>query len=163
MTFQILGGNRITRKLSGEIMHQPMRRFFTKAAIAVQSGAKERAPVDTGRLRSSLTFEVDSRPLPLWAKVGSNVSYAPFMEYGTGLVTDGKGGGNKRHWPPSGALDLWARRHGIASGFLVARAIGRRGGLKPRRFLRGSFEANRGTIKGYLKQAESEIKSEWLS
>ena len=72
---------------------------------------------------------------PLWAKGGSNVKYAPYMEYGTGRLADAEGGGGGgRHWPPAQALEGWASRHGFGpgGGFLVARAIGRRGGLKPR-------------------------------
>ena len=162
MTFQILGGDRITRKLSGEIMRQPMRRFFTKAAIAVQSGAKERAPVDTGRLRSSLTYEVDSAALPLWAKVGTNVTYAPFMEYGTGVLSENPEATKKWHFPAASHLEVWARRHGT-TGFQVAKAIRDRGGLKPRRFLRNGFKTNEDKIKQYLKQAEKEVQEAWLS
>jgi phage gpG-like protein len=162
MTIQIIGGDKIMRKLSNEVMRQPMRRFFTKAAIAVQSGAKERAPVDTGRLRSSLTFQVDAAALPLWAKVGSNVSYAPFMEHGTGVLSENPQATKRWHFPAASHLEVWARRKRL-DAFQVAKAIRERGGLKPRRFLRGSFEANQGKIKGYLRQAETEIQQEWLS
>ena len=160
---QILGLDSLTRKLTRQFMQQPMRRFFTRAAIAVQSGAKERAPVDTGRLRSSLTYEIDPAALPTWAKVGTNVSYAPFMEYGTGLQTDGEGGTGRPHFPPRNALNLWARRHNLPSGAVVSAGIGMRGGLRPRRYLRGSFEANRDNIRAYLKQAGSEIREAWNS
>lgn len=45
--------------------------------------AKFLVPVDTGRLRSSITFQMstlDSRPA---VEVGTNVEYAPFVEFGT--------------------------------------------------------------------------------
>lgn len=45
----------------------------------VQNGARERSPVDTGRLRSSITYQVGGRE----AKIGTNVFYAPFQEFGT--------------------------------------------------------------------------------
>ena len=52
------------------------------------------------------------------------------------------GGKGARHWPPSDALELWAKRHGFGEGggYLVARAIGLRGGLTPRRYLRGGLQ-----------------------
>jgi hypothetical protein len=33
------------------------------------------APVDTGRLKSSLAKEIDPQPAPLWARIGTNVEH----------------------------------------------------------------------------------------
>lgn len=57
------------------------RREIKRAALAVEGGAKERCPVDTGRLRASVTHEV--APDGLSAVVGTNVEYAPYIEFGT--------------------------------------------------------------------------------
>src|SRR5262245_3696852 len=104
-------------------MRGPLRNFFERAAITVENRSKQLSPTDTGRLRGSITHHVDSAALPLWAKVGTNVQYAPYMEFGTGIFNEGPSGGSGRHFPPPAALDRWAARHGIASGFVVARAI----------------------------------------
>ena len=48
-------------------------------ALLVETEAKRRCPVDTGRLRSSITTERKGLTL----SVGSNVKYAPFIEFGT--------------------------------------------------------------------------------
>jgi len=55
-----------------------------KKAIKVVRESKRNAPVDTGRLRSSITYEMIELPgqLPK-AVVGTNVEYAPFVEFGT--------------------------------------------------------------------------------
>ena len=45
----------------------------------VQADAKHLAPVDTGTLRSSIVREVKGNI----AIVGTNVEYAPYVEYGT--------------------------------------------------------------------------------
>lgn len=45
--------------------------------LLIESTAKELAPVDTGRLRSSIHYDKAS------GTVGSNVTYAPFIELGT--------------------------------------------------------------------------------
>jgi HK97 gp10 family phage protein len=52
-----------------------------RSALNVQNGARRRAPVDTGRLRNSITHE--TTPNGLAARVGTNVEYAPFQEFGT--------------------------------------------------------------------------------
>lgn len=108
---------------------EPMRR----ATLLVTGDAKRNAPVDTGVLRASITPSVHSDGRTTTGIVGSNVVYAPPMEYGTGPF-----------WPPVAALETWARRHGTTA-FLVARAISRRG-LKARRFLRNALDDNRGRI-----------------
>ena len=52
---------------------------LTMAAIVVNMDATMLAPVDTGNLRDSITHEVDEEE----ARVGTNVDYAPHLEYGT--------------------------------------------------------------------------------
>jgi HK97 gp10 family phage protein len=51
-----------------------------KTALAIEAGAKQLAPVDTGFLRNSLTTEINE---PLKATVGTNVEYAKYQEFGT--------------------------------------------------------------------------------
>lgn len=52
---------------------------LTTAAIIVNMSAVYRAPVDTGNLRDSITYEVSEDD----AKVGTNVDYAIHQEFGT--------------------------------------------------------------------------------
>jgi hypothetical protein len=96
----------------------PAREFIQRSAHQVRTEIVIRTPVDTGRLRSSLA--VASRDQGLTAIVGTNVQYAPHVEFGT-----------RPHWPPLSAMQPWAGRHGFPKGkkgaFLVARAISRRG------------------------------------
>ena len=76
------------------------------------------------------------------------------------IGTPKKGG---RHFPPSDALERWASRHGFGpgGGFVVARAIGRRGGLKPREFLTGAFRENVQKIRGFLGDVARDIERNW--
>lgn len=46
---------------------------------AAEGHAKALTPVDTGRLRNSIAHAADSEA----AYIGSNVEYAPYVEYGT--------------------------------------------------------------------------------
>jgi len=53
-----------------------------KGALDIESGAKMKAPVDTGRLRSSIQSKIDHEDVS--AEVTVNVDYAPYVEFGTG-------------------------------------------------------------------------------
>lgn len=61
----------------------PVGKDLTRRAVKVESAAKRICPVDTGRLRSSITHELDTDARGLVAFVGTNVEYARFVEFGT--------------------------------------------------------------------------------
>jgi phage gpG-like protein len=94
-----------------------------RSAIIVQNDAKVRVPVDTGALRASLAREVTAND----ARVGSNLTYAPVVEYGR------RAGAPP---PPASALVGWVTRHGMDEGaaYAVAKTIGRFG-IKARPYL----------------------------
>ena len=54
-------------------------RALEKIGILVEGRAAKNAPVDTGRLRNSITHETEQD----YAIIGTNVEYAPFQELGT--------------------------------------------------------------------------------
>lgn len=56
---------------------------LNKACLLVQNSAKEKVPVNTGNLRNSITYKVEGNE----GTVGTNVEYAPYIEYGTGLFS----------------------------------------------------------------------------
>jgi len=116
------------------------------------------APVDRGQLRSSLTSDVESIGANLQAFAGSPLFYAPYMEFGTGTQSDAPGASRRRHWPPAGALNLWAQRHGVkGGGAAVAYFIGRRGGLKAKKFLRNAFTKLTPRIEGEVGKILGDI------
>ncbi len=59
-----------------------LRDLVNTSALNIQRNAKREAPVDTGRLRSSIQLEFFSGGLA--AEVRANVFYAAFVEFGTG-------------------------------------------------------------------------------
>lgn len=125
---------------AADIHGQPMMDAMHKATLIVEADAKRNAPVDTGRLRASIVSEVrveSSAAKTVQGVVGSNVSYAAAMELGS-----------RPHWPPIGAIQTWADRHGL-SAFLVARAISRHG-TKPRLYLQRALDSNRTRIVDLL-------------
>ncbi len=162
MEYKIEGLEEAIRELRDpEVIGGPLRNFFARAAITVQNAARGGAPVDTGRLRAGIGFEIDQSEIPEWATVGTNVFYAAAQEFGTGTQTDGTMGGGGPHWPPAAMLDTWAARHGFESGFQVARIIGRRGGLLPKRFLRDGMRNSLTAIEGFVKRLGEEIEARW--
>ena len=132
----------VVRDLRGDVMLRAMR----DATLLVTRGAKQNAPVDTGRLRASITPEVRGEGEDMIGVVGSNVVYAPYVELGT-----------RPHFPPLAALEVWARRHGT-SAFLVARAISQRG-TTPRLFLQNAYNDSKPRIIALFDRALKNIVS----
>lgn len=54
-----------------------------RLALRVQLEARRLAPVDTGRLRASIQHVMGADDRGPYADVGTNVQYAPHVEYGT--------------------------------------------------------------------------------
>ena len=59
-----------------------------KAWLRVEGDAKRLCPVDTGRLRSSITTTRGYDRGNCVATIGTNVEYAPYVEFGTGQRGD---------------------------------------------------------------------------
>lgn len=157
ITIRVEGLDRLAAQLRADHLLGPaLRRGLDKVGYIITSEAKKRAPVDRGQLRASISHEVDPSPLPTFVKIGAKPHYAPYMEFGTGLVHDHPSWPRKPHKIPFGVLDGWGKRKGI-DGAGAAGAIMKRGGLKPRRYLRGAIEDNEGRIvkliAGELKKA----------
>ena len=68
--------NQVMKDLRG----QPLQKAMRDATLVVTRQAKIYSPVDTGRLRASITPEVVRRDTVVQGIVGSNVFYAPFQE-----------------------------------------------------------------------------------
>lgn len=63
---------------------EKLNNALKKKGFKVVREAKKNAPVDTGRLRASITLNTEQRPDGLVnVLVGSDVDYAPFVEFGT--------------------------------------------------------------------------------
>lgn len=60
-------------------MEKAKERGLKAVGMTAEKYAKENAPVDTGRLRNSITFDSDENS----AIIGTNVEYAPDVELGT--------------------------------------------------------------------------------
>lgn len=100
-TLKIIGINRVVKGLDAAKKKSSANSIqaLKQACMIVEREAKKRCPVDVGRLRSSLTHEIVN---PKLAKVGTNVHYGKYVEFGTK---------RKNYFAPVGIE--WASRHGF--------------------------------------------------
>ena len=130
---------------SGPVIDREIKTALTKSGLVVEGRAKELAPVDTGKLRQSITTQIR----PDSALIGTNLQYAPTMEFGRrpGAAM-----------PPAGALIGWMNRHGMDTRleFVLRRAIARRG-IAEKRYLRTALEQNTARIEGFFDEAARNI------
>lgn len=76
----VLVTNRVKRNLS----QKGTGRVYRRGRVLHQASAPGRPPaVDTGRLRSSYTWRTGEDPVGPYVEVGTNVEYAPWLEFGT--------------------------------------------------------------------------------
>lgn len=140
-----LNGARQSLENTAEALHgREMMEGMYQAVNILTADAKKFSPVDTGRLKNSIAGSVSMVGFPtkrVQGIVGTNIEYAPYMEYGTGIFA----GNAPVKMPPLAALEGWARRH-KANAFQVARAIQLRGGLEARKFFLRSLEKNEARV-----------------
>lgn len=85
-------------------MHDALLRALEKIGMTAEKYAKRLCPVDTGNLRNSITHVVDEQEPA--AIIGSNNSYAAYVELGTGIYAEG-GGGRPTPWVYQDAKGNW--------------------------------------------------------
>lgn len=67
--------------------HDAVLRALERCGEQAEGYAKDLAPVDTGNLRNSISHKVDDGELAVY--IGTNVSYAPYVELATGIYAEG--------------------------------------------------------------------------
>lgn len=99
MAMRIEGVKRLERKLGDKkLLGVGIRRLLNKASLLLTRRVKEYSPVDTGRLKGSWAHQIEDGIFPTWAKVGTVVEYAIFVEYGGGKP---RGGGRIPFFRPA--------------------------------------------------------------
>ena len=79
LKINIIGMDKLQKKLTGNTVKKPLDDGVKKITFALEGEVKKATVVDTGVLRSG-TFSKFGEG---FAAVGTNVRYAPFVEYGT--------------------------------------------------------------------------------
>lgn len=123
-----------------------------KPGLAIfETEVKTTARRDMGHTAASVGSEiVRGMGSEIIGKVGSNLEHAPFaLEHGRG-----PGG-----MPPVDIIEGWAARHGmVGMGFVIARAIARRGVKAPRTMSKAVRKKSRAVVKAIEKGISRELK-----
>ncbi len=112
---------------------EAVARALETIGLVAERYAKELAPVDTSRLRNSISHETDENTV----YVGTNVEYAPYVEFGTGKFAEG--GGRPTPWSYQDDKGNWHTTNG----------------MKPQPYLRPAIDNHLNEYKQFL---ESELK-----
>ncbi len=151
---QVKGFEELARKVSDpELLGAPLREFWNGLLPVVVSDIQTTTPVDIGNLRASFqpgrgVTGIDSSPLPLWAQVGSNLDYAPYVESGT-----------PPHWTSWTNLNEWAYRHNT-NVWALQRAIARRGTRGHHMVMMAAFNLEI-TLPQHVQELAQSIESQW--
>ncbi len=123
---QVEGLPELERKLSPTSYQVALKQGMTNAVVFLEGAIKKRAPVGkTGQLRARFTHIVSSDGKE--GEVGSNTSYGPFVEFGTGVYI-----GRGRIYPKTKKALAWdntVRRSiaGMKGRFFVKSAVDEEG------------------------------------
>ena len=82
--------------------HDAVLRALERCGEQAEGYAKDLAPVDTGNLRNSISHKVDDGEPAVY--IGSNTSYAPYVELATGIYAEG---GRPTPWVYQDANGNW--------------------------------------------------------
>ena len=84
----IKGIDRLTQRFNN-IANMELRSAVNKATQLVHGQAKALAPVDSGNLAGSIHMQVKDTGKELQGRVYTNLEYAPYVEFGTGVTGNG--------------------------------------------------------------------------
>ena len=128
MRVEVLGVDRLAKKLKPA----DLKEALNESCLLEENTAKENCPVASGQLRNSIASNVSGET----GEVGTNVEYAPYVEYGTGVFNPGR-------------LTPW--RYQDASGEWHTTT-----GQKPQPFLVPALDSNRDKILNIFKEKVKE-------
>ena len=89
-----------------DALHEAAERALEKCGLTAEGYAKKATPVDTGNLRNSISHKVQKDTM----YVGTNVEYAPYVEFGTGKYYPG---GRPDPWVYRDEKGNWHRTIGV--------------------------------------------------
>jgi hypothetical protein len=163
MNVSIPGLADMLKKLDSDLYAEPLKRFWERAAESALNQARLRAPVDTGRMRSSLAkgasggiWAMDPGKVPEWFKVGTNVNRNGF-QYPLAL--------EKGHGPKVSEGDRYHYRGGGAGGArnIKDKTKGLFSGASTKGWLTGAFKLAIPDIQLRIKQLAQEIGAKWAA
>lgn len=129
---QIIGLHKVKTKLNNLERVLDISEPLQEACLLVETSAKKKCPVgETGELRNSLTHQVVGDV----GYVGTNLLYAPYVEFGTGIFAEGGKGRKDVPWVYCDAKGQFHSTYG----------------MKPNPYLRPALDENREMIEEIFK------------
>jgi HK97 gp10 family phage protein len=89
VSITIKGIDSLIHKLNNISKTEQVKETMNTAVLLVHGQAKTLAPVDKGNLKGSIHPKVITQGKTIIGKVYTNLSYAPFVEFGTGIKGNG--------------------------------------------------------------------------
>jgi len=126
--FTLKSNKDLIMNATAEAIQTALKAIGTQAVAHAVAEITAQGAVDTGRLRNSITQAVEDQTV----YVGTNVEYAPYIEFGTGIYVSG---GRQTPWSYQDAKGNWHKTRG----------------MKPRPFLRPAFEKNLDEFKAIFE------------
>ena len=142
MKIEIRGLDELIKKLSPELVSKPLGDFLKRSATEVKEEGRRRTVsswYETGETANTITYEIDRANPPLWAKVG-------WLDVSPGSTL----------WFKARAGEFGTGRQGDPAVSHTSR-----GGIRPRRMLRGGLESSLSAIRGFLDRLGNEIRDRW--
>ncbi|MFZ5688673.1 MAG: HK97-gp10 family putative phage morphogenesis protein [Bacillota bacterium] len=90
MRVEVQGGGKLAKIFAqaSEQATNAAEKALLKGALLVERDAKQNTPVDTGRLRASITHRLSGAGTErVVVEIGTATEYAPFVEFGTTKMT----------------------------------------------------------------------------
>jgi len=128
LTIEFQNAKEIVNRLNNDVISKAGRKMIDFATLLALSTAKQEAPVRNNILRGSITRSILS---DFEGKIGTNVEYAKYQEFGTGIY-----GPKKRMIVPKRAAFLVFKNK---SGKLIFAKKVR--GTKPKKFMQKGLQS----------------------
>ena len=134
MSAEIQGLEKVIAKLDSVGDGDGMKRAVQKACALVERAAVEKAPKDSGVLRRSIKSKVEGGNNEIVGTVFTELEYAPYIEFGTGLFAE-----------ESGRSTPWAYEDDDGNWHTTK-------GMHPQPFMRPAIQENKKKIKQILEE-----------
>lgn len=131
MSVELKGFEEVLKMLDQALSEEKIADGLQKAVLLVERSAKTKAPKGDGELRRSIQSKVDGNV----GYVYTNLEYAPYVEYGTGLFAE-EGGRTDVPWIYQDEEGKWHSTKG----------------MKPQPYMRPALNENRTKIIRLLKE-----------
>lgn len=120
----VIGLDRLIQRMNRMASNETIAKGLEKTCLRIERDAKINCPVDMGLLRASINSDVDKTSLI--GEVGTNVEYAAYVEFGTGIFSS----------EGTGRQDAWSYQDSAGNWHTTV-------GQRPQPYLNPALEANR--------------------